>query len=143
RAVSGRSWSRPSPAAPVCCDDVKALTLFVTHYPPLCELERVYPEHVSNFHMAFLLNEPDINTDADRRRGPARVHHFPLQLTEGAAGRSYGLNVARLVDIPVPILHTAARKAESWKNTVNARRRAHVSGATLWCAMLPLSRAPL
>ncbi|KAA8592697.1 hypothetical protein FQN60_018152, partial [Etheostoma spectabile] len=43
--------------------DVKALTLFVTHYPPLCELERVYPEHVSNYHMAFLLNEPDIATD--------------------------------------------------------------------------------
>uniref|UniRef100_A0A8C9ZQX9 DNA mismatch repair protein MSH3 n=1 Tax=Sander lucioperca TaxID=283035 RepID=A0A8C9ZQX9_SANLU len=45
--------------------DVKALTLFVTHYPPLCELERVYPEHVSNYHMAFLLNEPDIATDTD------------------------------------------------------------------------------
>lgn len=44
---------------------VKALTLFVTHYPPLCELERVYPEHVSNYHMAFLLNEPDISADTD------------------------------------------------------------------------------
>ena len=44
---------------------VKALTLFVTHYPPLCELEHVYPEHVSNHHMAFLLNEPDIAADAD------------------------------------------------------------------------------
>lgn len=42
---------------------VKALTLFVTHYPPLCELERVYPEHVSNYHMAFLLNEPDVCSD--------------------------------------------------------------------------------
>lgn len=44
---------------------VKALTLFVTHYPPLCELERVYPEHVSNYHMAFLLNEPDVAADTD------------------------------------------------------------------------------
>uniref|UniRef100_A0A8C7CFK7 DNA mismatch repair protein MSH3 n=1 Tax=Oncorhynchus kisutch TaxID=8019 RepID=A0A8C7CFK7_ONCKI len=43
--------------------DVKSLTLFVTHYPPLCELEKVYPLHVGNFHMAFLLNEPDIATD--------------------------------------------------------------------------------
>lgn len=47
---------------------------------------------------------------------------FLYQLTEGAAGRSYGLNVARLVDIPVPILHTAARKARELENTVNARR---------------------
>lgn len=44
---------------------VKALTLFVTHYPPLCELERVYPKHVSNYHMAFLLNDPEITTDTD------------------------------------------------------------------------------
>lgn len=47
------------------CPQVKALTLFVTHYPPLCELERAYPEHVSNYHMAFLLNEPDVTDDAD------------------------------------------------------------------------------
>lgn len=44
---------------------VKALTLFVTHYPPLCELERVYSEHVSNYHMDFLLNDPDVATDTD------------------------------------------------------------------------------
>lgn len=44
---------------------VKALTLFVTHYPPLCELERVYPQQVTNYHMAFLLNEPDTAADTD------------------------------------------------------------------------------
>lgn len=47
---------------------------------------------------------------------------FLYQLTEGAAGRSYGLNVARLADIPDPILHTAARKAQELESTVNARR---------------------
>lgn len=25
----------------------------------------MYPEHVSNYHMAFLLNEPDISADTD------------------------------------------------------------------------------
>uniref|UniRef100_A0A3B4GRV5 MutS homolog 3 (E. coli) n=1 Tax=Pundamilia nyererei TaxID=303518 RepID=A0A3B4GRV5_9CICH len=89
--------------------DVKALTLFVTHYPPLCELERVYPEHVSNYHMAFLLNEPDISADTDEVQ-PEFIT-FLYQLTEGAAGRSYGLNVARLADIPDPVLLTAAHKA--------------------------------
>uniref|UniRef100_A0A665SZ71 DNA mismatch repair protein MSH3 n=1 Tax=Echeneis naucrates TaxID=173247 RepID=A0A665SZ71_ECHNA len=99
---------------------VKALTLFVTHYPPLCELERVYPEHVSNYHMAFLLNEPDIATDADEVQ-PEFVT-FLYRLTAGAAGRSYGLNVARLADIPDPVLHTAAHKAQELENTVNAKR---------------------
>ncbi|XP_059193472.1 DNA mismatch repair protein Msh3 isoform X2 [Centropristis striata] len=103
--------------------DVKALTLFVTHYPPLCELERVYPEHVSNYHMAFLLNEPDITADTDDGEVQPEFITFLYQLTEGAAGRSYGLNVARLADIPDPILHTAARKARELECLVNARRK--------------------
>ncbi|XP_068559288.1 DNA mismatch repair protein Msh3 [Cebidichthys violaceus] len=103
--------------------DVKALTLFVTHYPPLCELERVYPEHVSNYHMAFLLNEPDIAADTDDGEVRPEFITFLYQLTEGAAGRSYGLNVARLADIPDHILHTAARKARELESTVDARRK--------------------
>ncbi|TKS78307.1 DNA mismatch repair protein [Collichthys lucidus] len=101
---------------------VKALTLFVTHYPSLCELERVYPEHVSNYHMAFLLNEPDIAIDTDDGEVQPEFITFLYQLTEGAAGRSYGLNVARLADIPDPILHTAARKSRELESMVNARR---------------------
>uniref|UniRef100_A0A673X819 DNA mismatch repair protein MSH3 n=1 Tax=Salmo trutta TaxID=8032 RepID=A0A673X819_SALTR len=100
--------------------DVKSLTLFVTHYPPLCELEKVYPLHVGNFHMAFLLNEPDITTD-DIEVQPEFIT-FLYQLTEGAAGQSYGLNVARLAEIPEAILHIAARKAQELKNIVDARR---------------------
>ncbi|XP_008279806.1 DNA mismatch repair protein Msh3 [Stegastes partitus] len=110
--------------------DVKALTLFVTHYPPLCELERLYPEHVSNYHMAFLLNEPDIAAD-DEEIQPEFIT-FLYQLTGGAAGRSYGLNVARLADIPDPILHTAARKARELESMVNARRKSKKLLSDLW-----------
>lgn len=52
---------------------------------------------------------------------------FLYQLTEGAAGRSYGLNVARLADIPDSILHTAARKAQELENTINTRRYERVN----------------
>ncbi|XP_056232941.1 DNA mismatch repair protein Msh3 isoform X1 [Seriola aureovittata] len=111
---------------------VKALAMFVTHYPPLCELERAYPEHVSNYHMAFLLNEPDVATDTDDGEVQPEFVTFLYQLTEGAAGRSYGLNVARLADIPEPILHTAARKAQELENTVNARRKSKKLLSELW-----------
>lgn len=128
----------------------------MTHYPPLCELEHVYPEHVSNYHMAFLLNEPDVAADADGACACVRLLEgkmylvrvrtfryvpvdfcvlilpdgevtpefitFLYQLTEGAAGRSYGLNVARLADIPGPVLQTAACKARELESTVEARR---------------------
>uniref|UniRef100_A0A4W6CD24 DNA mismatch repair protein MSH3 n=1 Tax=Lates calcarifer TaxID=8187 RepID=A0A4W6CD24_LATCA len=63
--------------------DVKALTLFVTHYPPLCELERAYPAHVSNYHMAFLLNEPDIAADTDGMCGNFCAHVKMLQCIWG------------------------------------------------------------
>ena len=35
----------------------KCFTLFVTHYPPLCELENLYPQYVANYHMDFFINE--------------------------------------------------------------------------------------
>ncbi|XP_076126474.1 DNA mismatch repair protein Msh3 [Alosa pseudoharengus] len=101
--------------------NVKSLTLFVTHYPPLCELERLYPEHVGNYHMSFLLNETDA-TDDEGEVQPEFIT-FLYQLTEGAAGRSYGLNVARLAAIPEPILRTAALKSKELEALVDARRR--------------------
>ncbi|XP_051279445.1 DNA mismatch repair protein Msh3 isoform X3 [Dicentrarchus labrax] len=112
--------------------DVKALTLFVTHYPPLCELERVYPEHVSNYHMAFLLNEPDVTTDTDDEEVQPEFITFLYQLTEGAAGRSYGLNVARLADLTDSILHTAARKARELESIVSTRRKNKKLLSDLW-----------
>ncbi|MEQ2285308.1 hypothetical protein AMECASPLE_030433, partial [Ameca splendens] len=111
---------------------VKAFTLFVTHYPPLCELEQVYPEHVSNFHMAFLLNEPDITTDAGDGEVQPEFITFLYQLTKAAAGRSYGLNVARLADVPDPILHTASHKARELETMVNTRRKYKKLLSDLW-----------
>ncbi|CAL8345427.1 unnamed protein product [Lota lota] len=106
--------------------EVKSLTLFVTHYPPLCELERMHPDHVANYHMAFLLNEP--HTEAHARDDDVQPEFitFLYQLTEGAAGRSYGLNVARLANIPETILYTAAKKARDLEDTVNTRRKKSV-----------------
>ncbi|XP_054630713.1 DNA mismatch repair protein Msh3 isoform X2 [Dunckerocampus dactyliophorus] len=111
--------------------DVRSFTLFVTHYPPLCELERLYPQHVANYHMSFLLNEPDGATDRDGEVRPEFIT-FLYQLSEGAAGRSYGLNVARLADIPKSILHTAALKAREMEDTVNWRRKNKKLLSELW-----------
>lgn len=81
--------------------------------------EDVFP--VSCYHLALLRFEhvPYVLTDGEVQ--PEFIT-FLYQLTEGAAGRSYGLNVARLANIPDPILHTAAHKARELESTVNARR---------------------
>ena len=69
--------------------------------------------------IAWVLNICNMLTDGDVQ--PEFIT-FLYQLTEGAAGRSYGLNVARLADIPDSILHTAARKARELENLVDGRR---------------------
>ncbi|MXQ92354.1 hypothetical protein E5288_WYG021713 [Bos mutus] len=48
--------------------DVKSLTLFVTHYPPVCELEKSYSQQVGNYHMGFLVNEDESKQDADMQQ---------------------------------------------------------------------------
>ncbi|KAF6730176.1 DNA mismatch repair protein Msh3 [Oryzias melastigma] len=111
---------------------VKSFTLFVTHYPPLCELERTYPDHVSNYHMAFLLNETCISSDTSDSDVQPEFITFLYKLTEGAAGQSYGLNVAKLAGVPDPILCTAARKAQELESVVEARRRSKKLLTDMW-----------
>ncbi|XP_029998504.1 DNA mismatch repair protein Msh3 isoform X2 [Sphaeramia orbicularis] len=113
--------------------DVKSLTLFVTHYPPLCELQWAYPQHVSTYQMAFLLNEPNTATDADDEELQPEFLTFLYQLTEGAVCRSYGLNVARLAHIPHTILRSAAHKARELETRVNDRRKNLKLLSDLWC----------
>ncbi|XDV20237.1 hypothetical protein PO909_025594 [Leuciscus waleckii] len=70
--------------------------------------------------MAFLLNEPESTSDEEEMH-PEFIT-FLYQLIEGAAARSYGLNVARLAEIPESILRTAAFKSKELEALVNSRR---------------------
>ncbi|XP_066568011.1 DNA mismatch repair protein Msh3 isoform X2 [Amia ocellicauda] len=112
--------------------DVKCLTLFVTHYPPLCELERLYPENVGNYHMAFLLSEQDAAVDETNEEAQPEFLTFLYQLTEGAAARSYGLNVARLAEIPEEILRTAVIKSKELEGLINAKRKKKAAFSEAW-----------
>uniref|UniRef100_A0A8C1X8Q2 DNA mismatch repair protein MSH3 n=1 Tax=Cyprinus carpio TaxID=7962 RepID=A0A8C1X8Q2_CYPCA len=67
--------------------DVRCMTLFVTHYPPLCELEHLYPQLVGNYHMAFLLNEPESTSD-------------------GVYGIIYQLTLHQLLDLGLGYIYT-------------------------------------
>ncbi|KAH3839287.1 hypothetical protein DPMN_112713 [Dreissena polymorpha] len=78
--------------------------LFVTHYPMLAEFEALFPQTVTNHHMAFYMVA---NDDSDSEDLSQVV--FLYQLVEGKASRSYGLNVARLAGLPQCIV-TSARQ---------------------------------
>ena len=72
---------------------IKAMTLFVTHYPILAQMERAYPGEVVNAHMKF-----EEATDG------SEDITFLYQIAEGTAHRSYGLNVAKLANVPQAVL---------------------------------------
>ncbi|XP_074184883.1 DNA mismatch repair protein Msh3 [Rhinolophus sinicus] len=110
--------------------EVKSLTLFVTHYPPVCELEKSYSQQVGNYHMGFLVNEDESKQDAGEEV-PDFVT-FLYQVTRGIAARSYGLNVAKLADVPGEILKKAASKSKELEGLVNMKRKRLKCFATLW-----------
>ncbi|XP_021933038.1 DNA mismatch repair protein Msh3-like isoform X4 [Zootermopsis nevadensis] len=82
---------------------VQCLTLFVTHYPVVMELERQYKGQAHNYHMAFLVH--------DKEDKSPEVLTFLYEVTNGSAGHSYGLNVARLANLPPRIIQHASEKA--------------------------------
>ncbi|XP_060546620.1 DNA mismatch repair protein Msh3 [Pantherophis guttatus] len=113
--------------------NVGSLTLFVTHYPPLCELERAYPTHVENYHMSFLVNEDYSKPEDDFEE----QHHldcvtFLYQITKEVAARSYGLNVAKLADVPKEILKKAAYKSKELERSATVKRKSLMYFAKLW-----------
>ncbi|XP_077318590.1 DNA mismatch repair protein Msh3 [Lithobates pipiens] len=104
--------------------DVSSLTLFVTHYPPLCELEKRYPACVGNYHMAFFVDEEHQGTtkESEVADNPEYIT-FLYQITRGIAARSYGLNVAKLADVPEEVLKKAACKSKELEGLVEMKRK--------------------
>ncbi|XP_077900540.1 DNA mismatch repair protein Msh3 isoform X1 [Ictidomys tridecemlineatus] len=112
--------------------DVKSLTLFVTHYPPVCELEKSYAQQVGNYHMGFLVSEDESQQDPGEEEQVPDFVTFLYQITRGIAARSYGLNVAKLADVPGEILKKAAYKSKELEELVNVKRKRLKYFAKLW-----------
>ncbi|XP_017928384.1 DNA mismatch repair protein Msh3 isoform X5 [Manacus vitellinus] len=113
--------------------DVESLTLFVTHYPLVCELEQLYPDKVGNYHMAFLVNEEETGEQkgSEVEENPEFIT-FLYQIIKGISARSYGLNVAKLADIPEEILKKAAHKSKELEKIVNMKRKKMKCFAEAW-----------
>ncbi|KAL5477924.1 hypothetical protein EMCRGX_G024781 [Ephydatia muelleri] len=100
-------------------EDVRSLVLFVTHYPPLGELESIHPGVVRNYHMAYV-EAKDNEEEYDKIV-------LLYQLEQGQADRSYGLNVAALAGLSSDILKVAAQKAKELHAAVNSDITQHLS----------------
>jgi DNA mismatch repair protein MSH3 len=89
----------------------KVMTLFVTHYQDLARLEPHCPG-LKNVHMKFRESGEE---------GKEEIT-FLYEVGEGVAHRSYGLNVARLANVPKAVLEVAAVKSKELEESVEKRK---------------------
>ena len=90
---------------------LEPVTVFVTHYPIIGSLENEFPVKVETKHMDFVEAGDD-----------GRVVAFLYTLKQGLADRSYGLNVAKLAQLPQGILDRAAEKSLEMEVSSVSRR---------------------
>lgn len=111
----------------------RSLTLFVTHYPQMGALAEEFPCTVSSHHMAFLEHTAPPGAPGDtENRDPCSVvvlaKRLPqvtllYKLVPGIAPRSFGLNVARLAQLPEVVVNEAARIAAQLEVGVQRARQ--------------------
>ncbi len=82
-------------------DETRCRTLFATHYHELTDLTRTL-KHAANWHVAVQENNDDVI--------------FLHRVVEGAAGRSYGIHVARLAGVPRPVTERATAILDTLEN---------------------------
>ncbi|KMU76664.1 DNA mismatch repair protein Msh3 [Coccidioides immitis RMSCC 3703] len=91
--------------------DIRSLTLFITHYQHLSNLARTFPNgELRNVHMKFTESGKD-----------GQDITFLYEVGEGVAHRSYGLNVARLANIPSSVLDVAYTKSAELEEKIKRK----------------------
>eukprot|EP00850_Spirogloea_muscicola_P011069 SM000067S20346 [mRNA] locus=s67:394120:401104:- [translate_table: standard] len=117
-------------------ETTKCLTLFVTHYPKISELQIDFPKQLGCYYVSFLAstarsNEartPEANAaddsagDSSRNAGASDSVTFLYKLAPGVAPRSFGLHVARLAEIPETVVRRAADMALKLEDEVGKRK---------------------
>jgi len=81
--------------------EIKAFTLFATHYFELTALPELYPD-IRNVHL----------NATEHDKGIVFLH----SVEPGPANQSYGLQVAQLAGIPAPVIRKARKKLEQLEN---------------------------
>ncbi|THC99331.1 hypothetical protein EYZ11_001237 [Aspergillus tanneri] len=92
---------------------LRSLTLFITHYQHLASVVHSFrDDELRNVHMRFTESGSGKNEEIT----------FLYEVGEGVAHRSYGLNVARLANLPVPLLEVAKEKSAELEDKIQRRR---------------------
>ncbi|XP_076352753.1 DNA mismatch repair protein Msh3-like [Tachypleus tridentatus] len=116
--------------------EVKCLTLFVTHYLLLTELQDRYPGNITNHHMVYIVGDDDNINSKDESTVLHSCLTFLYKLEDGAAERSFGLNVARMAGMPESVIKLAYYKSQQVEQEVKKRSALRREFVTLWNKIL-------
>jgi len=87
-------------------DKIKAKTLFSTHYHELTDLEKSL-KHLKNIHVSAYEENGEII--------------FLHKIKEGSVDKSYGINVAKLAELPTSLINRASQILEIYENKEKKR----------------------
>ncbi|KAL2072677.1 hypothetical protein VTL71DRAFT_12020 [Oculimacula yallundae] len=97
--------------------ETRCLCLFITHYQSLASVARGFGnQELRNVHMKFSAVEKEGEGGGDEEIT------FLYEVGEGVAHRSYGLNVARLANVPQAVLDKAALKSHELEMEVKQKK---------------------
>ena len=85
-------------------DNIKAITLFSTHYHELTVLENT-KKHLKNIHVSAYEKDGNIT--------------FLHKIEDGSADKSYGLHVAKLANLPDKLIKRAGEILKQYENNKN------------------------
>ncbi|MCJ1431821.1 Mismatch repair protein msh3 [Xylographa pallens] len=92
--------------------NTQCLTMFITHYQNLSAIAKGFDhKELRNVHMKFT-EAGDTGQDVT----------FLYEVGEGVAHRSYGLNVARLANVPTTVLEVAAVKSKELEDAAQVKK---------------------
>ncbi|MQM14848.1 hypothetical protein Taro_047786 [Colocasia esculenta] len=105
----------------------KCLVLFVTHYPKIKDIKHEFVKSVGTYHVSYLTSQKLLHSEnntsdvgaVEKQDQPDIT--FLYKVIPGASDKSFGLNVARLAQLPSSCIERAAVMAAKLELELNER----------------------
>ncbi|XP_073012636.1 DNA mismatch repair protein MSH3 isoform X2 [Typha latifolia] len=104
----------------------KCMVLFVTHYPKIMDIQKEFKCSVGAYHVSYLTSQKSLEvTDTKTQFSVEKLDQgevtFLYKVVSGASDKSFGLNVARLAQLPSTCIARAAVMAAKLEKELGER----------------------
>ncbi|XP_030463441.2 DNA mismatch repair protein MSH3 [Syzygium oleosum] len=99
-------------------EKTRCMTLFVTHYPKIADIQNEFPGSVSAYHVSYLTSSKDARSDASSDYEDVT---YLYKLRHGVSERSFGFKVAQLAQIPPSCINRATEMASKLEAVMSSR----------------------